>query len=280
MDKNKIDTGTYRVVAMYSKSRLAFKWLQYFIRASHGRGHGIHSPFVYELVREVLNDQRLYYAYDKIEQVKRNLLREKRIIPVVDLGAGSKRIGSTEKKISSITASEVSNQKFGRLLFRLANYYRAKTIIEMGSSLGISTSYLASADSSARVITMEGSPAIAGIAKEISQQLGLKNIELVNGKFEDVLEKLIAENPPADLVFLDGNHRKKPVLDYFDQFLNKLSPNALIIIHDIHWSREMEEAWASIREHPKVKMSIDIFSAGLVFFRDEFQVKQNFQIRF
>jgi predicted O-methyltransferase YrrM len=280
MDQNKIDTGTYRVVAMYSKSQLAYKWFQYFIRASNGRGHGIHSPFVYKLVREVLNDQRLYYAYDKIEQVKKKLLRDERIIPVFDLGAGSTQIGNEEKKISVIAGNAVSTQKFGRLLFRLANYYRAKTIIEMGSSLGISTAYLASADSSARIITMEGSNAIAEIATETFHQLGLKNIEQVNGKFEDGLANLIAVNPPADLVFLDGNHRKKPVLDYFEQFLNKLSPNALIIIHDIHWSREMEEAWAIIREHPKVKMSIDIFSAGLVFFREEFQVKQNFKIRF
>ena len=265
---------------MYSKSRLAYQWIQYVLHASNCRGHGIHSPFVYDLVREVLQDHRSYYAYEQIEQVKKNLLQDHRILLVHDPGAGSIPEGSIEKKVSAIAGRAVSSKKFGRLLFRLANYYHARTIIEMGSSLGISAAYLASADSSARVITLEGSPPIAGIAKETFHQLGLKNIESVCGNFDETLDRVIAENPPADLVFLDGNHRKKPLLAYFEKFLDKMTPSSGIIIHDIHWSREMEEAWAIIRDHPRVKMSIDIFSAGLVFFRDEFRVKQEFMIRF
>jgi predicted O-methyltransferase YrrM len=265
---------------MYSKSQLAFKWLRYFIRASNSNGHGIHSPFVYEFVSEILNDHRSYYAYEKIEEVKKKLLRDERALPVNDPGAGSIQNGASVKKISGIARNAVSTQKFGRLLFRLANYYRTATIIEMGSSLGISTAYLASADAASQVITMEGSPSIAAIAEETFHQLGLHNITQVTGTFEEVLSNLIVSNPPANLVFIDGNHRKNALLEYFEQFLNKISPASLIIIHDIHWSREMEEAWDIIQKNPRVKMSIDIFSAGLVFFRDEFQVKQQFIIRF
>ena len=94
------------------------------------------------------------------------------------------------------------------------------------------------------------------------------------------MEKVFQTNPQTDLVFLDGNHRKKPVLEYFEKVLENIAPASLIIIHDIHWSGEMEEAWSIIRKHPKVKMTIDIFSAGLVFFREEFKVKQHFMIRF
>lgn len=265
---------------MYSKSKLTFKWIQYVLLSSNGRGHGIHSPFVYDLVSSVLNDNRYYYAYEKIEQVKKNLLQDNRTLFVEDFGAGSSINGNENKVISEIAGKAVSSQKFGRLLFRLANYYNARTIFEMGSSLGISTAYLASADKLSSIISIEGSSAISGIANEIFSQLELKNIKLVTGNFEEKLEIQITENPPNDLVFIDGNHRKKPVLEYFEKFLNKISKTSLIIIHDIHWSREMEEAWAIIQQHPKVKMSIDIFSAGLVFFRDEFQVKQQFIIRF
>jgi predicted O-methyltransferase YrrM len=265
---------------MYSKSRLAFQWIQYALHASNSRGHGIHSPFVYELVREVLQDRRSYYAFEQIEKVKKNLLRDHRVLQVHDPGAGSNRGGGIEIKVSAIADRSVSSKKFGRLLFRLSNYCHARTIIEMGSSLGISAAYLASADTSARVITLEGSPPIAGIAKETFHHLGLKNIEMVCGNFDETLDRVIAENPPADLVFLDGNHRKKPVLAYFEKLLDKMAPSSCIIIHDIHWSGEMEEAWDIIRDHPRVKMSIDIFSAGLVFFRNEFRVKQEFMIRF
>jgi predicted O-methyltransferase YrrM len=265
---------------MYSKSQLAFKWLQYFLRASNGQGHGIHSPFVYEFVSEVLHDRRSYYAYENIEGIRKQLLGDKRSLHVHDLGAGSMQNGSQEKRISDIAEHDLSDRKFGRLLFRMANYYRPEVIFELGSSLGVSTAYLASANSFSQVNTLEGSADIAAIAKETFNQLGLRNIKQLTGNFDPNLANLIAANPPAGLVFIDGNHRKKPLLEYFEQFLNKISPAALIIIHDIHWSSEMEEAWAIIRKHPRIKMSIDIFSAGLVFFRDEFQVKQHFIVRF
>jgi predicted O-methyltransferase YrrM len=266
---------------MYSKSQLTSKWFQYYVRASNARGHGVHSPFVYELVSEIFNDNQDYYPYKLIERVKTNLLLDERVLQVNDPGAGSReKKDNSDKKISEIAKTSVSDQKFGRLLFRLANFYRAATIVEMGTSLGISTSYLASADGNSRVITIEGAPAIADIARETFEKLKIRNITQVIGNFEDRLPGVIASNPPADLVFIDGNHRKEPVLEYFRQFMNKISTSSVIIIHDIHWSREMEEAWEIIRQHPVVKMSIDIFSAGLIFFRTEFQVKQHFTIRF
>jgi predicted O-methyltransferase YrrM len=265
---------------MYSKSQLALKWCQYFALASNGKGHGIHSPFVYELIREVFNDERDYYAYKLIETVKKNLMKDNRVLDMYDPGAGSRIKGDTKKIVRLIARNAVSDQKFGRLLFRLANFYRARHIMEMGSSLGISTAYLASADSGSQVVTMEGSTAVAEIAKETFQKLKLGNISQANGKFEDQLSVQIDLNPPSDMVFIDGNHRKKPVLEYFERFLNKISPSSMIIIHDIHWSREMEEAWETIQNHPRVQLSIDIFSAGLIFFRNEFRVKQQFVIRF
>jgi predicted O-methyltransferase YrrM len=265
---------------MYSKSRLAFKWITYYIRASSGKGHGIHSPFVYDLITSVFNDKRSYYAYEKIENVKKLLLQDSRTIGQDDPGAGSRRMNGTSKIISDIAVSSVSTQKFGRLLFRMANHYSAGTIIELGSSLGISAAYLASADRVKRVITIEGSPYIGEIAKETFDRLKLDNVQLIHGNFNEVLDEVISSNAPSDIVFIDGNHRKKAVLEYFEKFLQKISPSSLIIIHDIHWSRDMEEAWKIIKSHPKVKMSIDIFSAGLIFFREEFQVRQQFTIRF
>ena len=208
------------------------------------------------------------------------LLLDERTLTSLDLGGGSLRKVNKFEKVSRIAGRAVCTQKFGRLLFRLANHYPSRTIIELGSCLGISASYMASADSSSNIVTMEGAPDIAGIAMEVFHSLGLDNIALVGGNFNESLDAVLTDNPPADLVFIDGNHRKKPVLEYFEKFLNKISPSSLIIIHDIHWSREMEEAWDTIQRHPKVKMSIDIFSAGLVFFREEFHVKQRFSIRF
>ncbi len=265
---------------MYSKPRLVIKWLQYYFHGSNGKGHGIHSPFVFDLVTSVLNDKRTYYAYEKIEEVKKSLLRDERMIQIDDAGAGSRQGSKKSKKISDIARSSVSTQQFGRLLFRLANHYSAKTIIELGTSLGISAAYLASANHKNRVTTIDASDSIGKIARETITKLNLENIHLVNGNFNDMLDEIIATNAPADLVFIDGNHKKKAVLEYFEKFLCRISSSSLVIIHDIHWSREMEETWFILKSHPKVKMSIDIFSAGLIFFREEFQVKQDFILRF
>src|SRR5450631_1984778 len=120
---------------MYSKSRLAFKWIRYYVLASNARGHGIHSPFVYELIRSVLNDKRPFYAYENIENVKKTLLLDERVLHTNDAGAGSLKMGAWSKKVSEIAGTSVSTRKFGRLLFRLANYYPSQTIVELGSSL-------------------------------------------------------------------------------------------------------------------------------------------------
>ena len=265
---------------MYSKAQITSKWFRYLLSASNGRGHGIHSPFVYELVREIFNNDTDYYAYKLIETARKQLLSDTRTVVAEDFGAGSALKKKTRTTVKGIAGSALSDQKFCRLLFRLASFYKARNIIELGSSLGISTSYLASADEQSRVVTMEGSSAIAAVAKENFEKLKLGNITQITGDFDSSLPDIVSANSPSDLVFIDGNHRKEAVLRYFELFLARISSSSCIIIHDIHWSRGMEESWAAIQEHPAVKMSVDIFSAGLVFFRNEFQVKQNFTIRF
>ncbi len=265
---------------MYSSIQLVFKYLNYTWSASNGKGHGIHSPFVYEFVAEVLNDSRHFYPYAAIEKVRSELCHDQRIIQVADLGGGSLRKSSSKKKIADIAGSALSTQKFGQLLFRVVNHYQPKHILELGTSLGISGAYMATANPESQLISLEGSPAIAQIATETFKKLNLQNIRQVNGNFEDTLNDVIALARPSDLVFIDGNHRMEPVLNYFRQFLNKRSPDAIFIIHDIHWSREMEEAWQIIRDHPEVMLSVDLFSAGFIFFQDAFRVKQHFKIRF
>ena len=265
---------------MYSKISIAFRYLCYYIKASNSRGHGIHSPFVYEFITKVLNDHRSFSAYSFVEQAKKKLLHDQAEIKFTDLGAGFQNMAMTRRSVSAIAKTSVSSRKFGRLLFRIANFYPVETIFEMGTSLGISTAYLALGAPSAVVVTMEGSPEISSKARQTFNLLGLNRIVQVTGNFDQNISGVIEKYPPAGLVFLDGNHKKKAVIAYFENILAKMPLSATIIIHDIHWSNEMEEAWLYIKMHPAVKMSIDIFSAGLIFVRDEFKVKQHFTIRF
>ncbi|MDP4213206.1 MAG: class I SAM-dependent methyltransferase, partial [Bacteroidota bacterium] len=210
---------------MYSRTKLALKYLTYSWHASNGRGHGIHSPFVYEFVTEVLNDSRPFYPYIAIEKIRTAMLRDQRTIGFGDYGKTT--LVNANVKISDIAHRSLSGRKFGQLLFRIVNHYQPKRLIELGTSLGISGAYLATADPAAFLTTMEGSDSIAKIAAENFSKLRLQNIRQVTGDFDKTLPAVIASSAPFDMVFIDGNHRKDPLLNYFHQFLNKRPRDAI-----------------------------------------------------
>jgi predicted O-methyltransferase YrrM len=265
---------------MYAKFQLAAKYLRYYISASNGRGHGIHSPFVFDFVIHVLNDKRTFYAYNKIEDCRFTLLSDTTALEIRDFGAGSVSGNTKKKTIASIAKHVAKPKKWGQLLFRIVNYYQPQTILELGTSLGLSAAYMSMGNSKAKLITCEGAPAISAIAKKNFASLGLGQIEMVTGNFDDRLDGILNQLATIDLIFIDGNHRKEPTLRYFKQLLGKKNDQTILIFDDIHWSKEMELAWKEIREHPQVMLTIDLFFIGLVFFRKEFKVKQHFVLRF
>lgn len=265
---------------MYSPFRLALKYLNYLLTSNNGKGHGIHSPFVFDLVTLVLNDKGDYYCYQGIEELRQLMLKNDLQVEVSDLGAGSRKGTIYRRKVSDIARTALKPPKYSKLLFRLANYFKCRTIIELGTSLGITTCYLASVHHNEKVFTLEGVPAIAGLAKENFEKLGLKNIELVEGNFDLTLPAVLEKAGKTDLAFIDGNHRFEPTLRYFEQIYPYLHAGSVVIFDDIHWSAEMEEAWLKIKSDPRVTLSVDLFFIGLVFFDPSIRVKQDFVIRF
>jgi len=265
---------------MYSPYQLAVKYLRYYVSASNGKGHGIHSPFVFDLVTAVLNDKTVYEDYKQIELLRKKLLKDKTVLTVEDFGAGSTRGLSKQRTIQQIAASSLKKPKYAKLLYRLVKYFQPKQILELGTSLGITTAYLASAKKDADVVTMEGSIAITFTAEKNFQLLHLANIKVITGNFDDTLQPAISQLPTVNFVFVDGNHRKEPTLNYFQQLVEKTTDSTVIVFDDIHWSSEMEEAWETIKQHPSVTLTIDLFFIGLVFFRREQKVKEHFVIRF
>ena len=265
---------------MYSPITLIRKYLTYYLTASNGKGHGIHSPFVFELVTQVLNDNKKYYAYTAIEEMRQRMLHDHTVINVDDKGAGSVVSRSAQRKISTIARTALKPKKFGQLLFRMVNHYQPNTILELGTSLGITTAYLGAARSGSRLVSIEGSDAIANQAAINLGKLGITNVHLVKGDFDEVLKPLLERLSAVDFAFVDGNHRKEPTLRYFEEILRFSHPNTILVFDDIHWSREMEEAWAAICRHPLVRCTVDLFFVGMVFLRPEFKTRLHFTIRF
>lgn len=265
---------------MYSPYQLATKYFRYYFTASNGKGHGIHSPFVFELVTKVLSDKNQYTDYEPIELLRKKLLQNKTVLRIEDFGAGSTKGLSKQRTVQQITASSLKKPKYAQLLYRLVKYFQPQQILELGTSLGITTAYLAAAKKDAEVITMEGSVALTFTAERNFQDLQLNNIKVITGNFDHTLKPAISQLPALNFVFIDGNHRKEPTLNYFQQLLEKSTESTVIVFDDIHWSMEMEEAWEVIKQHPSVTLTIDLFFIGLVFFRREQLEKEHFVIRF
>ncbi len=260
-------------------NRLLFilKFLNHILWAK-GR-HGLHSPFVYDLVENVIQPDDGPTDEDKIELLRSELLKVNDLIELRDLGAGSTMNSLKKRQINSIAKNSLKSPKLARLLFRISNRFKPEFLLELGTSFGITSMYLSEGTSTKKFITIEGDPMVAKIAKDNFLKLNYKNIELVEGNFDELMSSTLKKFPRIDLAFVDGNHRKIPTLSYFEQLLKSVDKKTILIFDDIHWSKEMEEAWEIIKRNEGVTITIDLFFIGLVFFHEN-QAKENFRIRF
>ncbi len=242
--------------------------LKYFLFAGHKRGHGLHSPFVFDLVTRVFRNKIDKNVVSNIKETRERLKLDKRLIKVNDLGSGSLRFKSKIRKVSEIARYSSVPEKYGLLLLNLASEFGKPEIVEMGTSLGISTLYLASGAPDSIVYTIEGCSETSEIAKQTFIMAGLSNIKLINGSFKEILPEIIGKGIKPGLVFIDGDHRKESVIKYFNQLALIAGNNTVIAIDDINESVGMSEAWDEIRHNERVSVTIDLYRMGLAFFRE------------
>ena len=234
---------------------------------------------MFGLYTSVVRHTGTFRAYAPVEDQRQQLLNSTARISVTDFGAGSHTGAGQLRRVADIARTAAKPPNLAQLLFRLVNYFRPATILELGTSLGLTTAYLAAADSRHRVITFEGCPNVAAIARETFATLHLSNIDIVEGNIDHTLPPtLLALPAPLDFAFFDGNHRYEPTLRYFEHCLKHRTDNSVFVFDDIHWSAEMELAWEAIKAHPEVTVTVDLFYIGLVFFRKN-QPKQHFSLR-
>ncbi|PXY42526.1 methyltransferase [Flavobacterium cheongpyeongense] len=257
------------------KSYLKFLW-------NSKNEHGVHSPFVFSLLTKCFYDKKSKTEYSTLNNYRKSFSENKNFINVTDFGAGSKVFKSNKRQISKIVKTAGISKKRAELLFRITNYFEPKNILEIGTSLGLATSALALGNPKAKVITLEGCPNTSSVAQNQLKKFDCHNVDTVvtefEGYFQEIQRKLSTETKNFDLIYFDGNHSKKATLVYFDLLLPTIHNDAVWIFDDIHWSSDMEEAWEIIKQHQKVKVTIDTFQWGIVFFRYE-QEKEHFVIR-
>lgn len=240
--------------------------------------HGVHSPFVFDLVTKCFYDRDSKEEYAVLKNYRVDLLQNKNTIEVTDFGSGSKVFQSNSRPISKIAQTAGISKSRAELLFRITHYFQPNSILEIGTSLGLATAALSLGNPKAKIITLEGCPETARIAKHQFEKFQLHNIQSEVTEFNTFLQNYQLSIVKYQLIYFDGNHSKEATLSYFELLLPSITNETLWIFDDIYWSPEMKEAWKIIKAHPKVKVTIDTFQWGLVFFRYE-QEKEHFVIR-
>ena len=241
--------------------------------------HSLQAPLVYDLYCNVIKQDQAIPLFQFIEEVRRRMLGCADLIPVSSLGAPSRVSARSRRSVRSLARHSLSSPKVGRLLYRLATYNSSDYLVELGTSLGITTLYLASARPLAMVYTLEGAPAVADRAEQIFQEQNHANIRLLRGDIDHTLPNLLRQLPRVDFAYLDANHRYAPTVAYFEQLVTKTNARSIIVIDDIYWSGEMQRAWRHIQQHPAVMLTLDLFDAGLVFFAP-LTVRQHYLLMF
>ena len=278
-------------------------YLRHLLTARNTGGHGIHSPYLFEWVRMVMSDENSYYAWDEIEKVRAKMLADEREVAFVDYGAGRKRdsledgsktanslVFSERRRVCDIAKGSSAKKRYAQMLARLVNWLGGPlltspsrggigdwrlaigdgqlTIVELGTSLGITTAYMAAMDKRNRVISYEGCPAVAEIAKANWQALGLKNIECRVGEID--VATLAKDLERVDVVFVDANHTYAGTRAYFKVLVEKVHRKSVLIVDDIHYNAEMEQAWREICADDRVTSTMDLYQMGIVFFDPDY----------
>lgn len=239
----------------------------------------LHSTFLTQWIEATLEDKRWYYAFDDIERIRDYWMeRSGTVVLDADLGAGSRAGQSNSRSYRQLARLNAVSAAEGRLLFRIINHRKPTNILELGTSLGISTLYMRRAALLARLITLEGQPKLCQLATH-SFQLGTRNpIDLRQGRFADTLPQALRDLGQVDVLYMDGDHRGDACLAYLQQAMPYLGPDSLVLVSDIHWSEDMYQSWLQMRELPGVTQSVDLFHLGVLFFRTEWRQPQHWSL--
>ncbi len=239
--------------------------------------HGIHSPFVFQLVTEAFYKQNSKKKWTQFLTIKKEYLKDNRLIGVTDFGAGSKVFKSNRRRIGKIAkVAGISNKK-AAIVLKIVQYFKPKAILEIGTSIGLGSTVMSIGNPKAKIKTIEGCKETATIAKEYFKKNNFENITVDIGSFEQTLPNVIKDKK-FDCIYFDGNHTKNATLKYFNSCLSSRNNNTFWVFDDIYLNSEMQEAWEIIKKRPEVTVTIDLFQLGIVFFRKE-QAKEHFKIR-
>lgn len=250
---------------------MAKEYLLYFLdRTDH---HSLQTPFAFSIYENL----RYYYSLNRegnsaLEKIRTELAHDYRIIATQDEGAGSNYADGSNRSIASICKISCSALKYNLLYQFLMTMTPNSVVVELGTSLGINTGYLAT-KSNGSVYTFEADPALLQIAmRNLSH---LTNIRFILGNIQTTLPEFLREQSQIDFIQVDAHHTYEATLLYCELVWPYLHEESIVIIGDIHWSTDMKKAWSEIKKFPNVSSSMDFFECGVLFFKQGIQLEHH-----
>ncbi len=244
-------------------------FLRHFVRS--GNQHAIHSPFLFELYNKVFSNsvfapKKMHKTFAAIEKERGRLLREQAQVPITDFGAGSRVSPEKMRSVASLAKSGLMAPNWAQALYRMGDHLKLESVLELGTSLGITTAYLASIPSVQKVITIDGCAGSLGVARQVWQNLNLQKIHAIEGRIEEKLPEVLKDFQPQ-LIILDANHQYEAVMAQFNAIKPHLKEDSIVVLDDLYWSPGMARAWEEIQSDDAVRQSLDFFWQGWLFFR-------------
>lgn len=226
--------------------------------------HSIHSPFFFDFYNKVIQGET-DPLFLEIEKTRKHLLNNHTLVKMQDLGAVSPHFKNGDREIGRIAATSLSEEKNCLLFYRIARYAEAKSMVELGTSMGITSLYLSQA-AGTKLTTFEGNAAMVNLALTNFEYFERKNIELIEGNIEQTLPDYLQNPAKIDFALIDANHRYEPTIRYFNWLAKRMADRGVMVIDDIYYSEEMGRAWNKLKKHDLVYGSIDLFRCGILFF--------------
>lgn len=215
--------------------------------------------------------------FERIEGLRDTLARSSATIDHVDFGAGDPKAprGLAEARkgvakttpVSRLATHTSKSRPWSDLLYNLVRDLKPRKCLEMGTCIGLSAAYQCAAmarDGDGRLVTLEGGPGYAELARTNLRSLGFVNFDVVVGPFEETLGRTLEKERPVDFVFNDGHHDGDAMLAYFDETVPYLADGSVVLFDDIKDYESMREGWRRLVRHPTVDLSVDFGSMGLV----------------
>lgn len=243
--------------AIWGKGVLLYRYVRY------RRGFGVHSPFVFNLITKVIEEKCLYYSFYDIELIRKQLLFKEQRVVCPD----RRREGVLKPcTLGEIVAREGIRPKHGALLFRLANYFKPRSILQLGAPTGLSTLYLTSYAKGLKCIVLENVPAWASIAREVCEKAASNPIDLRVGAYTDLLPAALQDLGQPDFVFFNTLHERQNNAALFKMCLKHVRQDTVFVFEGIRADRQMSAFWQEVCACPEVTVTLDLYSLGLVFF--------------